>query len=309
MEQRYQIIFCGEISDQVSRSEARENIAKLFKGSPQPLPDMFTGKRHILKTNLDQPTAALYLNRLHRAGLVCRLEEVAGEGLEPAGLALETEKIICPNCREEQVKHAECSKCGILFGKWEQRPVSNPPPLLPVHGKPPTLETNWSMAEWGKLVVLMPLLVVLGFCIYKTEGWDQLRYPAGALVTSSPQQTKLDTPKYFKKEGGSYTASDKYRLQARLLKKDGFILDLFRMSDPIVYLGWGPMSDEVILDMVEIESDLIRYKQQPPVPVDILMSCFLKAKIMPASGAVEHALKNLRVGEVVELGGYLLSGG
>lgn len=309
MEKRYQIVFCGEISDQVSRAEARENIAKLFKGNPRPLPDMFTGKRHILKSNLDQQTAAQYLNRLHRAGLICRLDEVAEEDKEPVELALKCEMIICPNCREEQVKHAECRKCGILFGKWERRSVSNPPPLLPVHGKPPTKETNWAMAEWGKLVVLMPLLVMLGFCIWKIEGWDQLHYPEGALVTSSPQQTKLDTPKYFKKDGVSYTSSDQYRLRARLLKKDGFILDLFRISDPVVYLGWGPMSDEVILEMVEIESDLIRYKQQPPVPVDMLMSCFLRSTIMPASGAVEHALKNLRVGEVVELGGYLLSGG
>lgn len=225
------------------------------------------------------------------------------------GLVRESEKIICPNCLEEQVKHAECGKCGIIFEKWERRPVSNPPPLMPIYRQQPEPETKWSLAEWGKLFVLMPLLVILGFCIFKTEGWDQLHHSAGALVTSSPQQIKLDTPKYFKKEGVTYTASDQYRLRARLLKKEGFILDLFRMSDPVAYLGWGPMSDEEILKLIEVDSDCVRFHSQPPLPVDLLMSCFLKAKIVPASEAVEQSFKNLRVGEVVELGGYLLTGG
>lgn len=225
------------------------------------------------------------------------------------GFALESEKIICPNCRAEQEKHAECVKCGIIFGKWERRPVGDPPPRMPVNRRQPAPETKWSLAEWGKLVVLMPLLLVLGFCIYKTEGWDQLHHPAGALVTSSPQQIKLDSPKYFKKEGVTYTASDQYRLRARLLKKEGFILDLFRLSDLVAYLGWGPMSDEGIIKLIEVDSDFVRFHSQPPVPVDLLMSCFLRAKIMPASEEVEQSFKDLRVGEVVELGGYLLTGG
>lgn len=309
VEKIYQIVFYGEISEQISRAEARENIARLFKGNSRPTPDLFTGNRHILKGRLDSQSAFQYLELLQREGLVCRLEEVAGEGTETAGLALESEKIVCPNCRERQVKHVECSKCGIIFGKWERRPEGDSPPLVPVCRKPPVQDAKRSIAEWLKLAVLMPLLVILGFCIYKTEGWDQLHYPAGALVTSSPQQMKLDTPKYFKKDGVSYTFSDKYHLQARVIKKEGFIMDLFRISDPVVYLGWGPMSDEAILKTTEFLPGRVQFNSQPLVPVDLLMACFLKAQIIPASEDVEKFVKKLRVGEVVEVGGYLLGGG
>ena len=81
MGERFQIVFCGEVSDDISRAQAWENIGKLFRNSGGTLPDFFDGKRYVLKRNLDRQAAENCRQQLLGHGLVCKIARMQdGDG-------------------------------------------------------------------------------------------------------------------------------------------------------------------------------------------------------------------------------------
>jgi len=76
-------------------------------------------------------------------------------------------------------------------------------------------------------------------------------------------------------------------------------------------VGWGPMSDQSVLDQMSVSQGSRWYSYRPvkrefPLPLDTIVSHSANMHLMPSSGQIESGLKQVRVGDLVELKGYLV---
>jgi thiol-disulfide isomerase/thioredoxin len=129
-EQRYRVVFEGEILDGLRVEEVKRGLAALFKASEDKIERFFSGKRLAVKKDVDYGTAMKYLKAFERVGAVCRVEALENHaGLEQP-LVMEKKKEVprqqdlmsCPKCQFEQEQSEECVRCGIIVSKFHQRP-------------------------------------------------------------------------------------------------------------------------------------------------------------------------------------------
>jgi hypothetical protein len=75
-------------------------------------------------------------------------------------------------------------------------------------------------------------------------------------------------------------------------------------------LGWGPMSDETVLDQLDIsQGERFAYaipRGRVPITRTLFQLTFSNFHVIPADARIERALKSLRRGEVVRLQGLLV---
>jgi len=169
-----------------------------------------------------------------------------------------------------------------------------------------------SRGEWFKCAVLLALLLVLGLVLYQARKGRDLRYSPGVLVNSEPRQIIIRNPVPWEKNSRLIVPLADFSLQARVLSKETYHFDSVADISPIdLALGWGPMSDQKVLDQLEIAQDdrffvIASIHAKPPLPMNILMANSSNMHMLPANARIEKSLRSLRVGELVELSGYLV---
>jgi hypothetical protein len=67
-EQLYEVAFSGQISAGADLDDVKAKVAKIFNADDAKLALLFSGKRVVIKKNIDQATAAKYQTALGRAG-------------------------------------------------------------------------------------------------------------------------------------------------------------------------------------------------------------------------------------------------
>ena len=77
-EQLFEVAFSGKISDGANPAEVRAKIGKMFNADEGKLAQLFSGKRIVVKKNLDQATAAKYKTAFNRAGAECEVRPMGG---------------------------------------------------------------------------------------------------------------------------------------------------------------------------------------------------------------------------------------
>ncbi|SDI45947.1 hypothetical protein SAMN05216588_11760 [Pseudomonas flavescens] len=74
---RYEIAFSGELVPGAQLDVVQANLAKLFQADAQRIAQLFSGRRVVIKNNLDEAAAEKYRSTLERAG--ARVEVVDTE--------------------------------------------------------------------------------------------------------------------------------------------------------------------------------------------------------------------------------------
>ena len=67
-DQLYEVAFSGQISEGADLDDVKAKVAKMFNADDTKLALLFSGKRVVIKKNIDQATAAKYQAALGRAG-------------------------------------------------------------------------------------------------------------------------------------------------------------------------------------------------------------------------------------------------
>jgi PIN domain nuclease of toxin-antitoxin system len=70
----FDITFYGIIQPGMDKEVAINNMAQLFKTTPEKVTPFFAGGRKVVKSRVDEPTANKYRTALEKAGLVIKLE-------------------------------------------------------------------------------------------------------------------------------------------------------------------------------------------------------------------------------------------
>ena len=77
-DQLFEVAFAGEIADDANLDDVKAKVGKMFNADGDKLAMLFSGKRVVIKKNIDQATAAKYRTALNRAGAVCEVKPMGG---------------------------------------------------------------------------------------------------------------------------------------------------------------------------------------------------------------------------------------
>jgi hypothetical protein len=167
------------------------------------------------------------------------------------------------------------------------------------------------ISTWkGRLAVLFVCAWFAAFGLYWFWPETVIRHDPGVLVKEEPLQKPTNAPEW---ERDRYTFTPVAEFDARAL-----ILHLKRyrsgresdLSPIDLALGWGPMSDQGVIDRLEIsqEGRWYRYRARTlPIPQNLITASSSNMHMIPADEAVEEVLDDLHQGDVISFSGYLVN--
>jgi hypothetical protein len=91
-DQLFEVAFSGKISAGANMGEVKARVAKMFNADNAKLAQLFSGKRIVIKKNIDRATAVKYKTALNRAGAECEVKLIGGApAAAPAATARPTQ--------------------------------------------------------------------------------------------------------------------------------------------------------------------------------------------------------------------------
>lgn len=83
-EELYEVVFYGEIVEGAELDQVKAKVAAMFKADAAKLAQLFSGKRVVIKKNIDQATANKYKSALQNAGAQCEVKSMAEAAVAPS---------------------------------------------------------------------------------------------------------------------------------------------------------------------------------------------------------------------------------
>ena len=139
-----------------------------------------------------------------------------------------------------------------------------------------------------------------------------LTYPPGILVSSEPEQGMLPQPAATIESGPFHLKPlAHFALDARLLHRKIYRWDRESALAPVdLAVGWGPMSDQAVIDRLNITQSMrffwYEYRNPPPIPKEEIVCHGTNLHIIPATSAIASLSKSLRIGTLIHLRGELV---
>ena len=160
----------------------------------------------------------------------------------------------------------------------------------------------------------MKSFCILLAIVVAVVGWNYLHrpidYPPGILISSEPQQiATADAPLVR----GTFNLKPLAHLEldARVLHRKVYRWDRQAALVPVdLALGWGPMSDQRVLDRLKITQSMrfywFEYKMPPPILQEEIISHSTNLHVIPSTREIDSRCKSLRAGALVHLSGDLV---
>jgi hypothetical protein len=137
--------------------------------------------------------------------------------------------------------------------------------------------------------------------------------PDGLLAPDEPRQVNLESATPINRGRWTLIPRAQYDITARILSREDYSFDpLSALSPEDLALGWGAMSDNLILRSFTITQGARFYGWKPvaqlPIPRQAVISHSANTHLIPADATVRSQLARLRRGQVVHLTGLLVDG-
>lgn len=132
----------------------------------------------------------------------------------------------------------------------------------------------------------------------------------GVIAPHAPLQTELDDAKPFDFRGYRITPLARFDVEARVLSRENYRFDReAALSTTDLMLGWGRMSDQAVLDRLDI-SQSGRFGwwrvRDFPIPRREIETSSANVHTIAANSAIARRIAAIRRGQVVHLSGYLV---
>jgi hypothetical protein len=156
--------------------------------------------------------------------------------------------------------------------------------------------------------------LMIGFIVVAIWFYETMRpvpQPPGILAPDPPQVTQLtDSPRTLVRSEHVYTPLAKFQAKARILSIERYGGDRESRAALLdVALGWGRLSDSVVIkniDVAQTERRVLSKSYDPALSDADLEAHILNLHLVTADSEVETRIKQLRSGNVVRLEGYLV---
>ena len=158
----------------------------------------------------------------------------------------------------------------------------------------------------------------IAFIVFLVAAWfvysrinAPITYPPGVLLASDPEQRSPPEEGPFEYGKFHLTPLAAFVLDARVLHRENYHYDSGAALVPVdLAVGWGPMSDQAVLDHLTISQAArfyyYEYKNPPPIPPEEIISHSTNLHLIPSTEAIAAQCKSLRTGELVHLAGLLV---
>ena len=159
---------------------------------------------------------------------------------------------------------------------------------------------------------LLVFLAIAGACYAHWYLHRPISYEPGVLIASDPTQENLPTNEPTFDFGDFHLKPlARFDLDARLLHSRVYRFDPGAPLVPIdLAVGWGPMSDQQVLDRMHITQSMrffwYEYQLPPPIPKEQIISHATNIHIIPSTPELAATCKSLRYGSLVHLKGELV---
>ena len=160
-----------------------------------------------------------------------------------------------------------------------------------------------------KKFFILLLIVGVGSEFYNRS--DEISLGPGVTVTEVPKQENIDSSISYTNDDYTITAIAKFRIKAKVLSKENYYIDREADLSPVdLALGWGNMSDERVLENIEISQSGRFYRWQVdafPIPRREIETHSANMHLIPASDTVKSVLDKIRKGDIIEISGSLVN--
>jgi hypothetical protein len=159
--------------------------------------------------------------------------------------------------------------------------------------------------------LLLVLLAVLALLSWRQWSRRDIVHPPGALVSQQPVQTAIEPGPAMTQGEFQLQRRAQFEVQARVLSTERYYWGREADLSPVdLALGWGPMSDQAMLDRISITQGnrwyFTSYDLPAPLPPADVVRNSSNMHMIPAEPWIEDELLALRRGDVVQLQGYLV---
>lgn len=155
------------------------------------------------------------------------------------------------------------------------------------------------------------LLLIIGISIYHFWPEKELKHQAGVLVPDDPVQVSVTNPVPWQKDDYTITPLAEFSIKAFVLSTNHFSVGRESDLSPIdLALGWGEMSNQAIIDGLDISQSNRWYHWKTKVlviPAQEISTHSANMHIIPADEKIEDTLDELYKGCIIEMKGYLVS--
>lgn len=158
--------------------------------------------------------------------------------------------------------------------------------------------------------VLLIIIVIAASLAYLFWPEKVITYPAGVLAHEQPLQKNLNENKVWQIDEFNFKALAEYKIKARVLSRNTFSVGKESKISPLdLVLGWGPMSDQSVIDRIQVTQRNRWYHWKTdsyPIPVNEIMLNSANVHIIPKNKTLEKTFNNVYKGSLIELKGYLV---
>ena len=138
-----------------------------------------------------------------------------------------------------------------------------------------------------------------------------ITYPPGVLISSDPEQTLEPDATPIAYHTFQLKPLAHFTVDARVLHRKVYRYDRQASLVPVdLALGWGPMSNQGVLDRLTISQSVrfywYEYQLPPPIGPEEIISHSTNVHVIPATEEVARHCKALRAGALIHLRGELV---
>jgi hypothetical protein len=153
-------------------------------------------------------------------------------------------------------------------------------------------------------------VAALCYLFISNRDMQPIEHSPGVLVSEQPRQVNQQ-PSGFMFDDYLVTRRARFEIRARVLSTEPYYMGRTADLSPIdLALGWGVMSDQSVLDKIDISQSgrwyRTRYDLPSPVPEQVIIYSSSNMHMIPARKDIGRSLKRLRAGDIVTLKGYLV---
>jgi hypothetical protein len=157
---------------------------------------------------------------------------------------------------------------------------------------------------------LLLVIVLVGAGYWQYDQNRVISQVDGVIARADPIQRNLNNARVFKHDGYTFTPLANFALEARVLSRKKYSLGREAELSPVdLALGWGPMSDNRVLEKIDISQGNRFYYwrvEQFPIPQQEIIQHSSNMHMIPANEQVAKQLAEVRKGNVVAITGQLV---
>lgn len=157
---------------------------------------------------------------------------------------------------------------------------------------------------------LIPLFLLTIILVYLFYPETVITFPPGVTAPDQPKQTDVNNKKEWTIDEFNFEALAEYYIKARVLSRNNFSLGKESELSPFdLALGWGPMSDQSVIDKIDISQRNRWYNWRSdglPIPKRDVILNSANVHIIPKNEIVEGKFDKVYKGSLIEMNGYLV---